>query len=175
MKYQLLTTTLFVSLALSAPFAYETNIAQRANKQSCSDKPHPTLEDFYKAAKTWCNEHIRADAPMPPLLPKPITDPKNPPIMPPLRAQYTFNVPNPDKKKPAISVPATFEIRGFGPIQREYCLLGFGLPNDWKDDKDKTAAAQIEKHNICAGKGGESMVQGWNESVWWNDYGVVFG
>jgi hypothetical protein len=173
MKYQLLSaTSLLLHLALSAPVAQETNNVRTANKQRCSTKPHPALEDFQKARVAWCNEHVRADAPNPPLLPTPVIDPKNPPVMPPLRAQYTCKLPNPDKKKPEIVLRATFEIRGWAPIQRDMCLVGWGAPSRWKD---MVESEQIGKGDICLGPEDHVMVQGWNASLGWNDYGVMFG
>ncbi|KAI4938787.1 uncharacterized protein J4E92_000068 [Alternaria infectoria] len=178
MKCQLLSASLLLSLVLAAPVAEPTNNVQRADKQSCSSKPHPTLEDFHKAAKKWCDDHVRANAPMPPMLPKPVFDPHNMPIMPPLTADYTFKLPNPDKKKPDISVPVTFEVRGFAPITRRYCHIGFGLPVTWDngraDDGKYQVNEQVGKGNVCTGSGGKTLVQGWNQPIWWNEYGVVF-
>ncbi|KAI4638707.1 hypothetical protein J4E93_009735 [Alternaria ventricosa] len=173
MKCQLLSASLILSLVLAAPVAEPANNVQRADKQSCSSKPHPTLEDFHKAAKKWCDDHIRADAPNPTLQLPP--DPHNMPIMPPLTADYTFKLPNPDKKKPDISLPVTFEIRGWAPIQRDYCYLGFGMPNSWNGGSGKDEEQeQIGKGNICTGPGGKTLVQGWNQTYWWNHHGVVF-
>ncbi|KAI4944981.1 hypothetical protein J4E91_008326 [Alternaria rosae] len=178
MKCQLLSTSLLVSLVLAAPVTEPTNIVRRADKQPCSSEPRPTLEDFHKAATKWRNDHIRADAPNPPLLPKPIIDPKNKPIMPPLTADYTFKLPNSDKKKPEISLAVTFEIRGFAPIQRDDCYLGFGMPNGWNNgrnnDGKEQEQEQIGNGNVCTGPGGKMLVQGWDQSVGWNNYGVVF-
>ncbi|KAI4624424.1 hypothetical protein J4E83_004098 [Alternaria metachromatica] len=178
MKCQLLSTSLLLSLVLAAPIAEPSNNVQRADKQSCSSKPHPTLEDFHKAAKKWCDDHVRADAPNPPLLPKPVIDPHNKPIMPPLTADYAFKLPNPDKKKPDISLAVTFEIHGFAPIQRDDCYLGFGMQNGWdngrKNDGKVQEEEQIEKGNVCTGPGGKTLVQGWDQSVGWNSYGVSF-
>jgi hypothetical protein len=170
MKYQYLVKSLLLGLATSAPAAPPVNDLDVAMMQSCSDKPHPTLVDYNIAGVAWCEKHVRANAPNPPMLPKPIIDPMNPPVIPPLRAPYTFMVPNPDKKKPGFALQPTFEILGFTPITREMCLLGWGVGSQ----SYEIQLEQVKKGNICRGQGGIAVVQGWNQTIWWNEFGIVF-
>ncbi|KAF1833382.1 hypothetical protein BDW02DRAFT_599077 [Decorospora gaudefroyi] len=134
----------------------------------------PPLSTFLKQSATLCESWIRADAPNPPLLPTPVIDPKNKPIMPPLSTTRYFELKNPDKKKKKdIVVPVRFEISGFAPITRESCLIGFGVKKVRVEVS--TDEAQIAKGNICMGEGGSVLVQGWDERVWWNKFQIEFG
>ena len=95
---------------------------------------------------------------------------KNPLVMPPLRAPYTFMVPNPDKNKPGFALQPTFEVLGFAPITREMCLWGWGVGRQSYGIQSE----QVKKGTICRGQGGVAMVQGWNQTIWWNEFGIVF-
>ena len=76
MKYQYLVKSLLLGLATSAPTAPPINDLDVTMMQSCSDKPHPTLVDYNIAGVAWCEKHVRVNAPNPPMLPKPVIDPR---------------------------------------------------------------------------------------------------
>jgi hypothetical protein len=79
-------------------------------------------------------------------------------------------VANPDKKKPGFALQPTMEILGYAPITREMCLWGWGVGRH----SFEIQLEQVKKNNICVGQGGAALVQGWNQSIWWNDFGLVF-
>jgi hypothetical protein len=164
MLLHLLTTSLLSGLSLTAPTATTPRDAN-SNLKSCSSSYFVTLAAFQKAAMSFCNEKIRANAPMTPVLPTLVIDPHNKPVMPPLSQLWVLS--GPDGKM----FKAKFEITGFGPLTREFCRQGWAMEGKWKAE---TLDEQVIKGNICKGKKGEMLVQGWDGAVWWNKFKVKF-